>query len=82
MWTIFLMLISILVVVTAVMVPLQVRYLKVMKEEMKRKRLSQQEYFSKMPIQEEMLHATAQGNIFIIPANFIAWLWLKWKKEI
>ncbi|QTM98281.1 DUF3949 domain-containing protein [Sediminibacillus dalangtanensis] len=77
MWTLFLVLICILVVATVVMVPLQVRYLKAMKEEMERKRLSQQEYFDKIPVQEEMLHATARGIPFIIPANFIAWLWLK-----
>ncbi|WP_371069260.1 DUF3949 domain-containing protein [Sediminibacillus sp. JSM 1682029] len=82
MWTIFLVLICILVVVTGVMVPMQVRYLKAMKEEMARKRMSQQEYFDKMPVQEEMLHATAQSHPFLIPANFIAWLWLKWKKEL
>ncbi len=50
MWTIFLVLICILVVVTGVMVPMQVRYLKAMKEEMERKRMSQQEYFDKMPV--------------------------------
>ncbi|MFG6147360.1 DUF3949 domain-containing protein [Halobacillus sp. B23F22_1] len=68
--------------VTIVMIPIQVRYLKGIKDEMKRKNTTQNEYYDQMPFQEELLHANTQIHPFFIPANFIAWLWLKMRKEL
>ena len=75
-------LLSVFLVVTIIMIPIQVRYLRAIKEEMNKKKLSQDKYFDQMEFQEELLHMNSQGNLFFMPANFIAWLWLRMKKEI
>ncbi|MCP3028212.1 DUF3949 domain-containing protein [Halobacillus sp. A5] len=80
--TLIIILVSIVVCVTIIMVPVQIRYLKGIKEEIEQKNISQEKYFDQMPVQEEILHANSQIHPFFIPANIIAWLWLKIKKEV
>ncbi|MCA0971707.1 DUF3949 domain-containing protein [Halobacillus litoralis] len=68
--------------ITLMMVPIQYRYLIGVKEEQEKKNKSQNQYYEEMPIQEEVLHANSQVNPLFLPANFIAWLILKFQKKL
>ncbi|TGB02249.1 DUF3949 domain-containing protein [Halobacillus salinus] len=74
--------VSIYLVITFVMLPIQYRYLIGIKEEQDKNNQSTREYYEQMPIQEEVLHGNTQLNPMFFLANFLAWLILKFQKKI
>ncbi|WP_226644746.1 DUF3949 domain-containing protein [Mesobacillus subterraneus] len=67
------------IITTAIMVPIQYRYIKRMEVIKKKKLLSQSQMYEEMPVQEEILHMNLQSNILFIPANIIAGLVYKYQ---
>lgn len=67
------------IVSTAIMTPIQYRYIKEMKRLKEEQKLTQNEVYEKMPVQEEVLHMNLQSNLLFIPANILAGLIYKYR---
>lgn len=67
------------IITTAIMTPIQYRYIKKMEELKKDTKLSQSEVYEKMPVQEEILHMNLQSNLLFIPANILAGMIYKFR---
>jgi hypothetical protein len=50
-----------------------------MKKSKEEQKLSQNEVFEKMPVQEEVLHMNLQSNVLFIPANILSGLIYKYR---
>lgn len=74
MYSVGLLIASVLFVITLVMIPIQYRYIKAMEEEKKKKKRKSGEAFDNMPFGEAFLHQNAQSNPLFLPANLIAYL--------
>lgn len=61
-----------LLIATAIMAPIQYRYIKTMEDSMKRRKQILSEMYEEMPVQEEVLHINLQSNPLFLPANIIA----------
>ncbi|RSD29483.1 DUF3949 domain-containing protein [Mesobacillus subterraneus] len=68
-----------LIITTAIMTPIQYRYIKKMEELKKKKSMKQHELYENMPVQEEVLHMNLQSNPLFIPANILAGLIYKFR---
>ncbi|MEO2074011.1 MAG: DUF3949 domain-containing protein [Bacillus sp. (in: firmicutes)] len=64
-----------------ILLPMQYKYVKHVKEERKKLGLSQGEYYDKMSFENQELHYNAQGNILFIGANLLATLLYKWNHK-
>ncbi|MFT9599144.1 DUF3949 domain-containing protein [Mesobacillus sp.] len=60
------------IITTAIMTPIQYKYIKKMEELKKEQKLTQSKMYEEMPVQEEILHMNLQSNPLFIPANIIA----------
>lgn len=64
-----------------ILLPMQYKYVKHLKEERKELGLSQGEYYDKMSFENQQLHYNAQGNLFFLGANLLATLLYNWKHK-
>ncbi|WP_101843134.1 DUF3949 domain-containing protein [Halobacillus sp. Marseille-P3879] len=51
--------------------PVQFRYLKGLKKEIERCCMKQGDYYERLPVQEEVLHANTQLHLLFMPASVI-----------
>jgi hypothetical protein len=61
-----------LLIKTAIMTPIQYRYIKTMEDSQKRRKQIPSEMYEEMPVQEEVLHMNLQSNSLFLQANIIA----------
>jgi predicted membrane protein len=61
-----------LLITTAIMTPIQYRYIKTMEDSKKRRKQILSEMYEEMPVQEEVLHMNVQSNPLFLPANILA----------
>ncbi|GAM13584.1 DUF3949 domain-containing protein [Mesobacillus selenatarsenatis] len=67
------------IITTAIMTPIQYKYIKKMGELKKEQKLTQRKMYEEMPVQEEVLHMNLQSNPLFIPANIIAGMIYKFR---
>ncbi|MCM3124941.1 DUF3949 domain-containing protein [Mesobacillus sp. AQ2] len=61
-----------LLITTAIMTPIQYKYIKTMEDSQKRRKQILSEMYEEMPVQEEVLHMNLQSNPLFLPANILA----------
>lgn len=79
-----LIVIGLYALLSIVLVPMQYKYVKSLKEMEKERNemgLTQNEYYEKMRFEYQELHLNAQGNSLFIGANLLASLLYKWKHK-